>query len=198
MNLRAVRLVRAAVVTATAVALTSTVHIAAGGAAPGLTGLATAFVLGTVLGTALLSGRRMTIIRTAVTIAGGQVVFHAVFTWGTAPTDQAASHAHGVPISLATDQVDAALAHDATSMLLAHVVAGLLSLAVLLAEVHLLDHLVVVARRAVVRLLDPASPLLLPTTPLRIPAARVAQHRPTAAAASPGLRRGPPALALAA
>lgn len=151
MNPRALRLLRGVVVTSTAVVLSSAAHLAAGGAAPGLIGLATALVLGTVLGTALLAGGRLTATRTAATIAGGQVVFHTVFSWGSAEsTVVSAAHAHDTVAALPTD---ALLAHDAGGMVLAHVVAGVLSLAVLLVEQRLLDRVVSAARRAVARLL---------------------------------------------
>lgn len=197
MNPRALRLVRATAVTATAVVLASAAHLAAGGAAPGIAGLTTAFVFGTILGTALLSGRRLTVLRTAATIAGGQAVFHAVFSWGAVSTSGADAHAHASSAAFDSGALDAVHAHDATSMLLAHVVAGLLSLAVLLVEVHLLDHLVMLARRAVFRLVDVASPVLVPSAPLRIAAERVAQRPRTHPVATPALRRGPPALTLA-
>lgn len=151
MNPRALRLLRGVVVTSTAVVLSSAAHLAAGGAAPGLIGLATALVLGTVLGTALLAGGRLTPARTAATIAGGQVVFHTVFTWGFAASPVVpGAHAHGTLAALPTDALHA---HDAGGMVLAHVVAGLLSLAVLLVEQRLLDRAVSAARRAVARLL---------------------------------------------
>ena len=197
MNPRALRLLRAIVVTATAVVVSSVAHIAGGGAAPGVIGLVTALVLGTVLGTFLLVGRRLTLARTAATIAAGQIVFHAVFGWGTGATASAVSgpslpaHVHGAAGGVSADALPA---HDAHGMLLAHVVAGVLSLAVLLIEQHLLDRMVVAARRAAARLLprDDAPPtvgsvprLLIgahETAPLsRVPSGRVR-------------RRGPPGL----
>lgn len=205
MNPRALRLLRGAVVTGTAVALASTAHLAAGGDAPGLAGLLIAFVLGTALGTALLSRARLTLVRTAAVIVVGQWVFHTVFAWGSvtptpvAPTAPDA-HAHDAvsPLSFSLSAPDALHEHGATTMLLAHVVAGLLSLAVLLAEQRLLDRVVAVARRAVARVLEfGSSAVVLPILP-RVSAV-CAQRRPRVApACSPSRPRGPPALALAA
>lgn len=162
MNPRALRLLRGSVVTATAVAVSSTAHLVAGGAAPGVLGLATAFVLGAVLGTALLRPDRLTPVRTAVTIAGGQVVFHLVFSWGaTVSTAVGGSHTHAAPSAL--PGVDAGAAHDASSMLLAHVVAGVISLAILLLEQRLLDRVVAAAQRALARLVEPTVPVATPS-----------------------------------
>ena len=155
MNPRALRLLWGTLVTATAVAISSVAHLAAGGAAPGALGLATALVLGAVLGTALLTADRLTPVRTAATIAGGQLVFHTVFSWGGASsTASGGGHAGHLP-GAALPAADALPAHDASGMLLAHVVAGLLALAVLLAEQHLLDRLVATGRRALARLRRP-------------------------------------------
>lgn len=200
MNPRAVRLARGAAVTATAVALASTAHLLAGGAAPGLAGLAIAFVLGTVLGTAVLSGHRLTVVRTAATIVGGQAIFHAVFTWGAGapmPGASPSAHAHALTSAFAPLAQDAVPVHSDSGMLIAHVVAGLLSLAVLLVEQRLLDRLVDRARRAVLRVLAVASPALLPIVPLRLSASRISTHPATAPAPSPALRRGPPVPAFA-
>lgn len=194
MNPRALRLLRGVIVTATAVAISSVAHVAAGGGSPGLIGLATALVVGSALGTALMRPDRLTPARTAATIAGGQLVFHLVFAWGqTVSTSQAAPHVHAhaaLPVQTATD---ALATHDASAMLLAHVGAGLLSLAVLLLEQRLLDRVVVAAQRALARLVEPTAPLApLGTLPcLGRPAdaslPTLAHHRALI------LRRGPPA-----
>lgn len=197
MNPRALRVLRGAIVTATAIAISSAAHLAAGGSAPGPLGLATALVLGVVLGTALLSRDRLTPVRTAATIAGGQLVFHAVFSWGSvaAPTMSGGVHAgHAAPGPLL--MADALPAHDASAMLLAHGVAGLLALAVVLVEQHLLDRLVRTARRALARLRRTAAvpvPLALPFRPGRPAEAglpTLADHRALVA------RRGPPPVLL--
>jgi len=197
MNPRALRLLRAILVTATAVVISSSAHIAAGGSAPGVIGVVTALVLGTALGTVLLVGSRLTLARTAATIAGGQVVFHAVFGWGSGGAAAAVSgaslpgHVHGTAVGVSADALPA---HDASGMLLAHVVAGALSLAVLLVEQHLLDRMVVAAHRAAARLLarhDAAPtvssvPRLLVGADDAAPLSRVPRGRVR--------RRGPPAL----
>lgn len=189
MNARAVRLLRGVLVTATAVVISSTTHVAAGGAAPGLVGLVTAVVLGSVLGTALLSGQRLTVARTAATIAGGQVVFHTVFSWGAVATVALSPHDHGAVV---TPAVDALHAHDAGGMVLAHVVAGLLALAVLLVEQRVLDRIVDVARRAVSRLREVISASPLPVTARR-PRWRMRSSAPAVSAhRNPVARRGPP------
>lgn len=189
MNARAVRALRGVLVTATAVVISSSAHLAAGGSAPGLIGLVTAVVLGSVLGTALLGGQRLTVVRTAATIAGGQVVFHAVFSWGAIATVTQNAHHHGAVV---TPAVDALHTHDASGMFLAHVVAGLLALALLLAEQRLLDRIIDAARRAVARVRELTSTPSLPES-----APRVVWHARTVAAPvsahrNPVARRGPP------
>jgi hypothetical protein len=196
MNPRALRLLRGSAVTATAVALSSAAHLAGGGGAPGAIGLLTAFVLGSILGTALLAGDRLTPLRTAATIAGGQLVFHGVFSWGAAAPGAASGSAHAGHLPTALPLTAALPADDASGMLLAHAVAGVLALAVLLLEQRLLDRLVATARRALARLVTAAPVPVLPALPPRIGRPADAD-RPTLAdhrALVP--RRGPPALLL--
>ena len=190
MNPRAWRLLRATVVTVSAVALASAAHMAAGGAAPGLIGLATAMVLGSVLGTALLSNGRLTPWRTAATIAGGQLVFHTVFTWGATASVPVAAHAHG---AVTVASADALHPHDAEAMVLAHVVAGVLALAVLLVEQRLVDGLVALTARVLRTILCIAAP---PTRAARaaLPLDRDAVRPRGRSSLPPPLRRGPPAL----
>lgn len=190
MNPRASRLLRAIAVTASAVALASAAHMLAGGAVPGLIGLVTAMVLGSVLGTALLSNGRLTPLRTAATIAGGQLVFHTVFTWG-ASASAAPTHDHGGAASLSSS--DALHAHDAEAMVLAHVVAGLIALGVLLIEQRLVDGLAALTARVLRRL----RPFV--NAPVRATRAAAAPGRDAArprgrSSLPPPLRRGPPAL----
>ena len=190
MNPRASRLLRAIAVTGSAVALASAAHMLAGGAAPGLIGLVTAMVLGSVLGTALLSSGRLTPLRTAATIAGGQFVFHTVFTWG-ATASAAPTHDHGGAASLAS--ADALHAHDAEGMVLAHVVAGLLALAVLLVEQRLVDGVVALTAR-VLRRLRPFVSAPVRAARAAAPLGRDAVRPRGRSSLPPPLRRGPPAL----
>ncbi|MBX9472914.1 hypothetical protein [Microcella sp.] len=190
MNPRAARLLRATAVTVSAVALASAAHMAAGGAAPGLIGLVTAIVLGSMLGTALLSNGRLTPWRTAATIAGGQLVFHTVFTWGGTAIVPVDPHLHA---AVTVASADALHAHGAETMLLAHVVAGLLALVVLLVEQRVVDGLVALTARVLRRLRPFVS------TPVRAvraaaPLDRDAVRPRGRSSLPPPLRRGPPAL----
>lgn len=192
MNNRALRLLRGMLVTGSTVALASTAHLVAGGDAPGIFGIAIALLLGSILGLWLLDGPRLRPVRTALVVAGGQVVFHTVFSWGAlgaaATAPQHASHgAAGIA------DLSAAAAHDHASMVVAHVVAGVLSVAMLLVEQRLIEGLGALTGRVLQRLVP------LVTTPLPASRTSVALDRDSVrprgrSSLPPPLRRGPPAL----
>jgi len=157
MNPRALRLLRGTFVTGTSVVLTSAAHIAAGGGAPGIMGLAIAMLLGSTLGLVLLAGPRLTVVRTAVVVAGGQVVFHAVFGWSDAAAAAGSGgHIHGAASASGEGLIAApSAAHGGAAMVGAHVIAGVVSLALLLTEQRLLDGIVAATLTVVRRLVEP-------------------------------------------
>ncbi len=192
MNNRALRLLRGMLVTGSTVALASTAHLVAGGDAPGIFGIAIALLLGSILGLWLLDGPRLRPVRTALVVAGGEVVFHAVFSWGAfgaaATAPQHASHG-----AVGIADLSAAAAHDHASMVVAHVVAGVLSVAMLLVEQRLIEGLGALTGRVLQRLIP------LVTTPLSAARTSVALDRDSVrprgrSSLPPPLRRGPPAL----
>lgn len=79
---RAPRLVRGAssASVATFVALLS--HVAGGGQAPGLLGIAVPWILSLMVCT-LLAGRTLSLLRLSFAVAGSQLLFHALFVLGT-------------------------------------------------------------------------------------------------------------------
>jgi len=192
MNPRAQRLLRGMLVTGTTVAIASTAHLVAGGSAPGVAGLAIAMLLGSVLGLWLLGDSRLRPVRTALVVAGGQVVFHAVFSWGalSAATSIGDHGGHGAvaPAELATG-----ITHDHSSMVLAHVVAGVVSLVLLLSEQRIVDTVVALSV-SVVRRLHPV--VSVPTVWVRTvaPLTRDSAHPHGRSSMPPPLRRGPPLL----
>jgi hypothetical protein len=170
-NSRALRLLRGMLVTGTSVVLSSTAHIAAGGAAPGLAGLAIAMLLGSTLGLIVLAGPRLSLVRTAIVITAGQVVFHAVF--GLSAPVGSAGHEHGsMPLTgdgllAAASETAAATTSSGAAMVATHVLAGILSLILILTEQKLLDRIVAATLWVVRRVLSPV------VTPVDSPCARV-------------------------
>lgn len=190
MNPRAQRLLRGMLVTGTTVALASTAHLVAGGAAPGVAGLAIAMLLGSVLGLWLLDDSRLRPMRTAVVVAGAQIVFHAVFSWGTLGATSSIGD-HGSHGAVAPSELATALTHDHSSMVLAHVVAGLVSLVLLLSEQRIVDTAVALSVSVVRRLHPVVSVSTVAVRPVA-PLTRDAAHPRGRSSLPPPLRRGPP------
>jgi hypothetical protein len=191
MNPRALRLLRGMLVTGTTVAIAATAHLVAGGTAPGRFGIAIALLVGSILGLWLLDAPRLGPARTTLVVAGGQVVLHTVFGWGAPGLETGDAHgAHGVA---PTSELSAAAAHDHSGMLLAHVVAGVLSVALLLAEQCLVDGIVALAAR-VLQNLRPLASAPIPAARAALPLTRDAVRPRGRSSLPPPLRRGPPTL----
>lgn len=197
MNPRAQRLLRGMLVTGTTVALASTAHLVAGGAAPGVAGLAIAMLLGSVLGLWLLDDSRLRPVRTALVVAGGQGVFHAVFSWGTlgAASSGAVSSGvdHGSHSAVAPAELATAVTHDHSGMVLAHVVAGVVSLVLLFSEQRIVDTAVALSV-SVVRRLQPVVSVRPALVRAVAPLTRDSAHPQGRSSLPPPLRRGPPLL----
>ncbi len=191
MNPRAQRLLRGMLVTGTTVAIASTAHLVAGGAAPGVAGIVIAMLLGSVLGLWLLGDSRLRPVPTALVVAGGQGVFHAVFSWGALGASSSGDHnGHGVVVPA---ELAASVTHDHSSMVFAHVVAGVVSLALLLSEQRIIDSVAALAVSVVRRLLPLASVPIILVRPVA-PLTRDSAHPRGRSSLPPPLRRGPPFL----
>lgn len=159
-----------AAVFATFVALLS--HVAGGGQVPGALGVVAPLVLSTAA-CVLLAGRRLTLLRTTLSVVVSQVLFHTLFVLGTAP--RTAQHpgamAHGTHGSAATvDLVTGATAshHTDVGMWSAHLAAGLVTIAAFQRAGSLLAALAGVREFVFVRLIRRALTDAPPTRPTRV------------------------------
>lgn len=192
-SLRTLRGVVAATV-ATIIALFS--HVAGGGQTPGPLGLAVPLVL-SVLVCVALAGRRLSLVRVAVSVAVSQFLFHTLFTIGTfsGPVDAPMVHAHHGAVV----DVSAAVTHSGmpgSSMWAAHVVAAIATTAALHRGESLLLRVAAMTSHVVARLVR-----VLPTpAEAPLPARRssfvLRDVLPLASGVFPqaALRRGPPSL----
>ena len=143
MQARQERTLRAALSAFVCTLVTATLHAAAGGGIPHPLVLALALVLGVALCFGL-GGRRVTLAHLVLAIGATQVVLHAAFTFGGSATGASgmampsggasgsAGHAHGhaaadAARALADPSAMAMPAGHDGDMLLAHVIAGLIS-----------------------------------------------------------------------
>ena len=188
----------AAAAVSTFVALLS--HVVGGGAVPGAMGILAPLVLSTLVCVAL-AGRTLSLPRLSLSVAASQFLFHALFVLGASRTSETTTnalphHAHGLTGSAAAPVMPSAhLAHAGTSMWIAHVCAGALTVAALYCAESVLVSMAVLTRLIVSRLLPVA-----PATGSRISAAPSPAVVPNIASTllplgvypSVTARRGPP------
>lgn len=233
MQARQERTLRAALSSLVCTLVTATAHAAAGGGIPHPLVLALALVLGVVLCSAL-GGRRVTVAHLVLAVGATQGVLHAAFTFGgssvagrgaggsgAGTAGDTAGHAHAAAADAARALADRAgmsamsgmpAGHDG-AMLLAHVIAGLVSVCSLRAGADALRRVLralalgvgavvagavgALAGAAVALAAALAEPAVAPR-PLRLAAeARPALPASLVAVRTRG-RRGPPPVALAA
>ena len=126
MTSRQLRLVRAAAVSAVATLIAAISHTIGGGAAPHpLLILAVATLLTPL--SALLVGVRQSRSRVAVAVLGSQAAFHLLFQVLGSPTGSTTSVGHAHHLDLAALDPVAPVASPGAMMLLAHVIAALLT-----------------------------------------------------------------------
>lgn len=185
MQSRASRVARGWIAGSFATGIAAVSHGLADGIAPSALSLLVAFVFAGVLGT-LAVGRRPSLPRLAVVVAGSQLAFHLVFSFltpgGTAP---AAGH-HAVPELLAP-----AIAHHgaAPGMWFAHALAGVATLVFLVRAERALWGLLRDALRAatIARIPAVAAPVIV-----RVPLAAAPRHPVSFSFLSVVSHRGPP------
>ncbi|MFS0714122.1 hypothetical protein ABC195_09565 [Microbacterium sp. 2P01SA-2] len=204
---RALRAVVAATL-ATFVALLS--HVTAGGEPPSLLGAALPWALSSMV-SLLVVGRRLSLARLGAAVAAAQVLFHVMFALGVVPLAGSAGPAGAsagpagpislhaghmsLPASLSEPGALAAVAPD-VAMIVAHVVAAVLTTVLLHSGERLVGALAGLARRIALRLRSVARDAVLPapTSPLPVPVvSNVRAPRLRALIAAPA-RRGPPVL----
>lgn len=185
----------AASVVANFVALMS--HLLAGGAAPGLLGVAVPLLLATST-CLVLAPLRVRWLRLAASVAISQLLFHTLFSIGATgaavPTPGLVEHAHGATLA----PVPGAMVHPghaSGSMWLAHAGAAVVTVLALRHGEVALARVVAALRRAAHRVLETQVPVL-PVRP-HIPAAPLRDERawrPVARVLVTGsvVRRGPP------
>ncbi|MCK2035752.1 hypothetical protein KZC51_06340 [Microbacterium sp. SSW1-49] len=105
-------------------------HVSAGGAMPGLLGIAVPWVLSFMV-CVLLAGRRLSALRLTLSVAISQFLFHVLFVLGTVSSSSAAAvapHVHGAPVVLPAiaGSADTIVALDAT-MWIGHAFAAMVT-----------------------------------------------------------------------
>ena len=113
-------------------------HVLAGGEVPGLLNVALPLAL-SLLVCMLLSGRQFTLWRLAGMVGFSQLLFHLLFSMGAGHSaasiiggqDMHAHHGMTMPIDITTSADAATMSHGDTTMLLAHLMAGLATVLVL-------------------------------------------------------------------
>ncbi|WP_209559936.1 hypothetical protein [Frigoribacterium sp. PvP032] len=202
MDARRQRMLRAALSAGVSTLVTAAAHALGGGTFPPALLLGTAVVVSVLLCFAL-GGRRVTLPRLVVAVAATQGLLHAVFTLagGMAPMadDQPAggaggAHAgHHLPGATAVLPELAAGAHDG-SMVGAHVVAGLVTIASLRAGTSAVRQLVRALRLVLVRLVARVVALVVPHRPRgAVRVERAPRPLVTLLLATTRALRGPPA-----
>lgn len=186
MESRAGRLLRGGVTGAVATVTAALSHAVAGGMPSGLA-LVTGLVFGAVFGTFAI-GRRTTLPRLSVVVAGTQVAFHVAFSYLTPATGTVVVGGHH-----ATMRIDATSVADSDAVMwAAHIVAGVLTLWFLRRGEAIVWRMLRDALRRVLVL-----PVPVVATPLRLPVR--ARAVPVLAAVVDRLprRRGPPSVRFA-
>ena len=201
MDARRQRMLRAALSAGVSTLVTAAAHALGGGTFPPALLLGTAVVV-SVLVCFALGGRRVTLPRLVVAVAATQGLLHAVFTLagGMAPMtdDQGAggtggTHAgHHLPGAAVLPEL-AAGAHDG-SMVGAHVVAGLVTIASLRAGTSAVRQLVRALGLVLVRLVARVAALVVPHRPRgAVRVERAPRPLVTLLLATTRALRGPPA-----
>ena len=161
-------------------------HTLGGGAPPTLFAMLVSAVISAMACT-LLAGRTLSLWRLGASVALSQVLFHSVFSGLGTPVSAAHSHA--------PTMIDAGTTHHAGGMWIAHIVAGVVTLAALRYAETAFWGLSATARLFIARVI---AVVALPA-PLTVERHRIAPDlailpRATARIISPLRYRGPPAL----
>ena len=131
MNGRTSRLARGSVLAVFAVAVAAASHTIAGGAQPSLMALALALAFAVPL-CAVLMAPRVSLVRTGLAIVASQLIFHGLFAvlGGDSVVSMSGPMAHHGG-SLALTASTPASTHDATSMVIGHAIAAVITIALI-------------------------------------------------------------------
>ena len=198
---RSIRTLRGVVAGAfsTFVALLS--HIAGGGSMPGVLGIVVPLMFSALV-CVLLAGRRLSIIRLSLSVAVSQVLFHTLFVLGVAhgSTSMAmpSGHlSHGAPVTLDVSSMPMMHnGHAGADMLLAHIAAGVVTIAALHRAETLLSTATTIKEFVLARLVPAVlAALASPALPARVtPRTDMPILRPLGVYPETTALRGPPAL----
>lgn len=178
-------------------------HVLAGGDVPGILNVALPLAL-SLLVCMLLSGRQFTLWRLAGMVGFSQLLFHLLFSMGaghsasstTGGQDMHAHHGIAMPFDAAASADAATMSHGDTTMLLAHLMAGLATVLILhrseqmlIAAANIVDLLTwKLLWRLVTFAYQLIHPQPTPTAPREIPTYTICVYSTSV------IRRGPPAL----
>jgi hypothetical protein len=178
-------------------------HVLAGGALPGVLGIAIPLVFSTVA-SVLLAGRRLSLTRLTISVAISQFLFHTLFVLGASGSaasvaPMAPGHVMGGAAMIIDASGSTAMpvgTHDGPWMWVAHIVAGLITVTAL----HLSETIVTRladGKRFVLSLLQPVIPPVS-LRPVALALVRIGFREtlpvPLGVYPSTVSRRGPPAL----
>ncbi|MFJ4224616.1 hypothetical protein [Microbacterium sp. NPDC089695] len=123
--------VRGLVASSVAIFVALAGHVSGGGAMPGALGILVPWML-SFAACVLLAGRRLSLIRLALSVGVSQFLFHTLFVLGTiTPSGAAAPHVHGAPLVLpAVAGATGAVVADG-GMWVGHLIAALVTVAAL-------------------------------------------------------------------
>jgi hypothetical protein len=188
MTSRWARFVRGWVTAGFAVFVAAFAHVAGGGHAPDWLAVAVSLAFAGML-CVPLAGKTLSLARLAISVAGAQAIFHTLFALGGGQGQVITSGHHGAVSFVASDVVE----HGAQPMLLAHVIAAIITIVALRFGETAFWGIVARAKAGMPRLRT-VSPVPF-ATPTSTPAPQrdLAPTRLRELAASVS-RRGPPAL----
>ena len=179
------RVARGAIAAAVATFVAAFSHTLGGDAAPSWFGVGASFVLSLAVSSAL-SGRALSWWRLAASVAVSQVLFHTLFSGPGAPT-VSSGHGHE-PSALPMPAMDA---HD-DRMILAHVIAGVITLLALRFGERAFWSIAECARLVLARVLDVTLPVAVVVPRAILPAARAVVAPRRIHVPSTHRLRGPP------
>lgn len=133
---------------ATFVALFS--HVAGGGAVPGFLGILAPLTLSTTV-CVLLAGRRLSVVRLALSVSASQFLFHSLFVLGTPAVGGGAHSHHGHHAASLLGSSGTLVRPEGDAMWLAHLLAAIMTIALLHRGERVLIALLTLMRRFGVR-----------------------------------------------
>ncbi len=188
MDSRWARVGRGTIAAALATFVAAFSHAIGGDAAPSWFGVGASFVLSLAVCTAL-AGRSLSWVRLAASVAVSQVLFHTLFSGLGSPT---MSPEHGHDAAALTSTMPMPMDAHGERMILAHIIAGIITLLALRYGERAFWSLADSARLVVLRLLRVVLPVAVAGVRVILPAARAEAAPRTIHVPSTHRHRGPP------